>query len=903
MSIRNLDRIFKPKRIAVIGASHRPNTVGYTVLRNLIGAGYEGVVYPVNPNREAIQGIPAYPDVSRLPRTPDLAIIALPAALVPRIVGECGEAGIEGIIILSGGFREAGQAGLELEHEIAAIAAQYPNMRILGPNCLGVIVPSIGMNATFASGMPKSGDIAFISQSGALCTSVLDWAIQEGIGFSYFISVGNSLDVCLGDLVDYTGEETGTNAIILFAETITDARRFMSASRSFARSKPIVAYKAGRFDESARAAASHTGAMVTEDAVYEAAFERAGIVRVYDVNDMFECAELLAHHRATMGPRLAIVTNAGGPGVMATDALMARKGVLAELANETMEKLDTRLPPFWSHGNPIDVLCDASPNRYANATEVVLNDPGVDAVLVILTPQGMTNPTSTAISLSTVLKKTNKPVLAAWMGGQAVTEGIRILNNAGVPTYSSPEHAVNAFMHLVSYARHIEILYETPQEIPLSFLVDRDNLRQAFDSIKPTEPGFIPYTASQKLLETAGIPVIQSIPVDSPEKAVETANRIGYPVVLKVISPDIIHKTEVDGIVLNVQDADDVRSSYRRLLDTVRRKAPDAHIEGVFVQPFENADHHGVEVILGATRDPVFGMVVMVGAGGVTTELYRDRVLGFPPLNERLARRMLERMTCWPMLTGYRGQPALNTNGLLESLIRLSYLVTELPDIEQLDINPLLVTHSKVLALDIRIRVDTAGPFAVPGDTRRKGFTHLAIPPCPQHYTLHTEMRNGQSVTFRPITPEDEPHWTELLAGCSPESVHGRFHHVIGKMTHDIASRACFIDYDRELAIVAIIQNENGHKEMIGVARMVADPDRNAADFGILIADKHQGKGLGRQLTKYCLDLAEDWQLTQVSAITNATNPKMVRIFENLGFKVTRDAEDDIVCVEKTIQQ
>ena len=483
MSIRNLDKIFAPTRIAVIGASDVPTSVGCNVLRNLVGSGFKGVVYPVNPKRESVQGIQAYKDVRSLPNVPDLAVICTPSPTIPELVHSLGEVGTRGIVIISAGFRETGAAGVKLEEQVRNERQKFPGMRIIGPNCLGIIVPSIHLNASFAAATPIAGHIGFISQSGALCTSVLDWAISAGIGFSYFVSVGNMLDVSMADLIDFFGTATDTQSIILYIESITESREFVSAARAFSRTKPIVAYKAGRFAQSAQAAASHTGAMAGVDSVYAAAFQRAGIERIFQVEDMFDCAGLLARHQKPKGDRVAIVTNAGGPGVMTTDHLLSCNGTLAKLSEETMAKFNKYLPAFWSHGNPVDILGDAQPDRYTGAVEIVLQDPGVDAVLVILTPQSMTDPTGCARALVQGVGKSPKPVLAAWMGANAVAEGTRILDQAGIPTYDTPEKAVRAFMHLVSYAKNLEILHETPREIPLAFKLDRQRVREQFDAI------------------------------------------------------------------------------------------------------------------------------------------------------------------------------------------------------------------------------------------------------------------------------------------------------------------------------------------------------------------------------------------------------------------------------------
>jgi acetyltransferase len=894
MSVRNLDKIFKPKRIAVIGASERTDSVGYTVLRNLISAGFGGVVYPVNPKREAIHGIQAYPNVASLPKTPDLAVICIPAKFVPQIVRECGEAGIMGLLILTAGFREVGEEGKAAERQILEEAHKFRGMRIVGPNCLGVMVPRLGLNATFATATPKAGNVAFISQSGALCTSVLDWALRNDMGFSNFVSIGNTLDVDLGDLIDYFGQDSATSSIILYAESIADVREFMSASRAFSRTKPIVAYKAGRFAESAKAAASHTGAMAGEDAVYDAVFLRAGIVRVYDIDDMFECAALLARHRISRGPRLAIVTNAGGPGVMSTDMLMARNGTLAELDEDTFEKLNDFLPPMWSHGNPVDILGDAGPDRYAKATETVLGCKGVDAALVILTPQAMTDPTATARAVAQTARKSNKTVLAAWMGAGAVEEGVRILNEQGIPTYMSPERAVNAFMYMVSYARNIEALYETPREIPMSFSLDENQIKLIADQVIKLDTDVVPELESKTFLEMYGIPTTRPIAAISEEEAVKAAEELGYPVVLKVLSPDISHKTDVGGVSLNLRNADNVRESFQHIMQRASKARPDAKLQGVTVQRMIR-EPESVELILGAKKDPVAGSVLMVGSGGIAAELYHDRALGLPPLTEALTSRMLESLKIWPLLKGFRGKPAMNVDKLIEVLMRFSYLIANTPESAELDINPLLVTPNEVIALDARIVIDRD----LIGKPLPK-YSHLAIRPYPETYVETFSLANGMPVTLRPIKPEDEPMWHELLASCGPDSIRMRFSQLFNGTTHDMAARYCYIDYDREIGIVAELEEE-GRRKLLGVGRLVADPDHHSAEYAILIADRWQNQGVGTMLTNYCIKIAKDWKIKHLSAITSRQNRRMVNIFRNLGFTVELSAEDDVIQVEKVV--
>lgn len=895
MSIRNLDKIFKPERVAVIGASDNRSSVGYTVLNNLVGSGYKGVVYPVNPNRESVQGIHAYPNVESLPRTPDLAVICTPANTVLSLIRECGERGIHGIVITSAGFKETGEEGATLEEQVKEEAANYPDMRIVGPNCLGIVAPSRNLNASFAGAMPRSGSIAFISQSGALCTSVLDWALERNIGFSYFVSIGNMLDVSFADLIDYFGIDPHTQSIILYTESITHPRAFMSAARSFAREKPVVAYKAGRFAASAKAAASHTGALAGEDDVYDAALQRAGIVRVSEIDDVFECAELLSRTRAPVGPRLAIVTNAGGPGVMATDALLSREGVLATLSTGTLEQLDEMLPPFWSHGNPVDVLGDAGPDRFVQATELVLSDEEVDATLVILTPQAMTDPTSTARALGELAGRSHKPVLAAWMGGQSVQDGLQELVRYGVPAYTTPEQAVGAFMHLVSYARNLEILYETPREIPVEFAIDQDKIKERFAILASDGGTTLSEKASKDLLNAYGIPVTEVHEARNADDAVAAAEQIGYPVVLKVLSPQITHKTDVGGVVLDLHSNDEVRRAYERIVNTAREHVPEAEVLGVTVQRMVNTKH-AFELILGAKHDPAFGAVLMVGTGGTAAEVLRDRALGLPPLNERLARRLLESLHAWPLLTGYRGRPPVDFDSLLEVLMRFSYLVAEHPEIAELDINPLLATPEEAVALDARVILD---PERLGRET--KPYTHLAIRPYPGEYVREVTLADGTHATLRPIRPEDEPLWHEMLRVSSRESIRFRFRYIFKESTHEMAIPFCFIDYDREMAIVAELE-EDGERKMAGVGRLVVGADPRNAEYAVFVADPWQGKGLGNRLTDYALEIAATRGVAHVAAETTPDNSRMLTIFRNRGFRTEHRPDEGVVLAHKDLE-
>lgn len=895
MSIRNLDKIFRPRRIAVIGASNTPAKVGYRALANLVGSGFPGVVYPVNLKGDPVQGIHAYRSVDELPGTPDLAVICTPGAGVPDVVRQCGEAGIRGIVILSAGFGEVGGEGRELQDTLRATVRDFDHMRVIGPNCLGVMVPSLHLNASFAAAAPPPGHIAFISQSGALCTAVLDWALEQGVGFSHFVSVGNMLDVGFADLIDYFGQSTATRAIILYVESITDARGFMSAARAFARSKPIVAYKAGRFAESAKAAMSHTGALAGDDEVFDAAAQRAGIERVFEMEDMFDCAELLAHHAPPHSSRLAIVTNAGGPGVMATDALMERGGELAKLANDTIAQLNEVLPSNWSHGNPVDVIGDAPPLRYADATRIVAEDASVDALLVILAPQAMTDPTQAGEAIAEIARDINKPLLAAWMGGASVRDGARALSNAGVPTYGTPEPAVHAFLHLASYARNLLTLHETPREVSLDIAFDRDNLAKQTRQILVDSGTLLSEGASKRLLEAYGIPTTQPATAATADAAVQHAADIGYPVVLKIVSPQITHKTDVGGIELDVRDDDGARAAFDRIVASVRAKRPDADIEGVSVQRMVAA-REGYELILGARKDATFGAVILVGTGGVTAEVLQDFAIGLPPLNERLARRLLESLRAWPLLQGYRDRPAVDIDALIATLVRFSYLVAELPEIDEIDINPLLAGADGIIALDARVIVDEELAQSAPAP-----YSHLAIRPVPKQYTTRIDLDDGTAVKLRPIRPEDEPMWHELLTSCSPESIYSRFFAPVKDFTHEMATRFCFIDYDREMAIVAEVEGDAGRK-LIAVGRLVADAEHEEAEYAILVHDDYQGSGLGTRLTQYCLQIAESWGIERVSAVTLPDNRHMTAILRRLGFSLEHDAEDGFISATKRLR-
>jgi acetyltransferase len=894
MTIRNLHKIFAPESVAVIGASTRLGSVGNTVLKNLVSGGFAGDIHPVNPKFLEIETLATVANVSEISTPVDLAIVCTPARTVAKIVRECGEAGIQGLVILSAGFRETGESGVALQKELAGEAAKFSGMRIIGPNCLGIIAPHASLNASFAAGMPGKGRVAFISQSGALCTAVLDWALQENIGFANFVSVGNSMDVGVGDLIDYFSDDPETDSIILYVESISNPREFMSAARAFTRRKPIIAYKAGRFPKSAEAAASHTGAMAGVDSVYEAAFKRAGIVRVREMSDMFDCAELLARKKRSKGPKVAIVTNAGGPGVMATDELLTTGGTLAQLNETTIASLNNCLPANWSHGNPIDVIGDATPERFAAALKIVLDDDQVDAVIALFAPQAMSAPTEAAKAVIDVEKQTRKPILTSWMGGKSMQEAIALFNAAGVSTYWSPEQAVRAFSYLNDYSRNREILYETPRDMPVEFPLDRTRLRAVFNTILSEGRDILSESTSKALLEAYEIPVTKPYVARSVDDAVRLGKRLGYPVAMKIMSPDITHKTDVGGVSLNLVNDAETAAAFEHMLTSAKAARPDAHLEGVTIQRMFSHPR-GIELIVGAKRDAAFGTVLLVGAGGTTAEIFQDRALELPPLNERLARRMLESLRSWPLLQGYRGAPRANLDRLIEVLIRISYLVADYPEIKELDINPLVVTPEEVIALDARVILDHETMIEPPA-----AYSHLAIRPYPHEYERLAKLKNETTVWLRPIKPEDEPKWHAMLSSCSRQSLWFRFQYLFKVTTHEMATRFCFIDYDREMAIVAEIE-EAGERKLIGVGRLVANPDHTNAEYAVLVADAYQGCGLGSLLTDHCLEICEKWGINLVVAEVAPANGRMLSIFKHRNFELDRDGSPDIVLARRNL--
>ena len=882
-----LDAIFAPESVAVIGATSRPGTVGRTVLENLLHGGFRGKVYAVNAQHEEVLGLKAYKSVRDIPGPVDLAVVATPAATVSRIIGECVESGLRSAVVISAGFKERGAEGAALEQQIRE-QLRRSSMRLIGPNCLGIMNPTIGLNATFAKDAPQAGNVAFQSQSGALLTAILDWSHREEVGFSAIVSTGSMLDVGWGDLIYHFGDDPHTKSILIYMESVGDARSFLSAAREVALSKPIIVIKAGRSEAASRAAASHTGALTGSDEVLDAAFRRSGVLRVHNIADLFYMAAVLGRQPRPNGPRLTILTNAGGPAVLATDALVANGGELAELSPESLRRLNEFLPTHWSHDNPSDVLGDADSERYARALEVAAQDSNSDGLLVILAPQGMTDPAQIAERLKPYAKGSGKPVLASWMGGNSVAAGEAGLNSAGIPTFSFPDTAARTFTYMWRYTYNLRGLYETPTLSERSEMenASREQVEQIIQKARGQGRVLLSELESKRVLSLYGIPAVETRVAAREDEAAAIAALIGFPVVLKVFSETITHKTDVGGVKLNLQDEAGVRSAYRAIRASVAEKVGAEHFAGVTVQPMVKLE--GYELILGSSVDPQFGPVILFGSGGQLVEVYSDRALALPPLNTTLAQRMMEQTKIFTALKGVRGRQPVNMAALEQVLVRFSQLVAEQPWIAEVDINPLLVSPEQLLALDARIVLHGA---AVTLDRLPKP----AIRPYPLQYVSSWMMKDGKQVTIRPIRPEDETLMVKLHETLSDRSVYVRYFCSLSlsrRVAHERLLRICFGDYDREMALVAERTDPaTGERRIIAVGRLNKLHARNEAEVAVLVSDQYQNLGLGNELLKRVVQIARDEKLSQVSAEMLTDNIAMQSIMRQLGFQV-RAGED-----------
>jgi len=886
----SIKSMFNPKAIALIGANEEPGSVGRATLENLLVSGSKNI-FPVNPKRKTVLGLECFPDIASLPEHIDLAVIVTPAKTVPDLVEECGKADAEGIIIISAGFKEIGEEGKQLEQKIIAIRKKY-GMKIIGPNCIGVIRPNIGLNASFLKARPIGGNIAFISQSGALGSAIFDWAINAHIGFSMFASLGSMIDVDFGDLIDFLGYDYYTRSIILYMEGVGNAKKFMSAARGFARNKPIIIVKPGRFTESAKAARSHTGAMAGDDQVYEAAFKRVGVIRVKEFADLFNSAEVLDSKNLPKGRRLAIITNAGGFGVMATDALIDLGGELAKISDKSIAELDRSLPSFWSKGNPIDILGDADEKRYANAIKACIDDPEVDGILAIYSPQAVAKSDKVAETVVEVTKGSWKPIVTAWVGGENVQKGREVFYRNNIPIYETPEDAVKTYLNMYKYYRNLELLYETPAELPLKEAPPKYHLKALIRRVVKEGRTVLSEEESKDFLSDYGIPIILPYLVHSIDGAISIANRIKYPVVLKIASPDISHKSDVGGVKAGIRTEDELREEYSQLLVKVKEKAPQAVISGVTVQKM--IDKIDYEVILGAKKDKDFGSVILFGMGGIGTEVFKDISIGLPPLNQTLARRLMEETEVYKMLQGYRGKKPADMKELEHILVNFSNLIVDFPEIAEMDINPIAISDGKPYALDARIIIDKESmDYTV-------HYPHLVITPYPTRYTTTWKLLDGTEVILRPIRPEDEPLEHELLSNLSEETLRTRFFSIIKDITHEMLIRFCNIDYDREMAIVAELK-EGNKKRIIGIGRLIIEPDLRSGEYAVLVHDAYQGKGLGYKLVDVIIGIAQDKELEEIHGTVLTENEKMLRVARKLGFttKIQPDGITEVKLVLK----
>ena len=892
-----LDPIFSPKSVAVIGATENPGSVGRTILENLVKGGFAGTIYPVNPKRDTVLGIKAYPSVTAIPGKTDLAIIITPPPTVPGIVRDCGKAGVKGAIIISAGFKEIGAPGVELERQVLEEATKA-GIRVVGPNCLGVMVPGNKFNGTFAADMARSGSVGFISQSGALCTAILDWSLKENVGFSAFVSLGSMLDVGWGDLISHLGDDPNTKSIVIYMESIGDARAFLSAAREVALTKPIIVIKPGRTAAAAKAAASHTGSLTGSDEVLQAAFQRVGVLRVDTISELFDMAEVLAKQPRPKGPRLTIVTNAGGPSVIATDMLIGSGAQLSDLSPETMKAFNEILPPTWSHNNPVDIIGDAKPELYAKSLEIAAKDPNTDGILVILTPQAMTDPTATAECLKPYAQIPNKPVLASWMGADIVAKGEDILNAAQIPTFKYPDRAARAFYYMWRYSENLRQLYETPAmpQDDAHGEIDREKAAAIIAEVRKSGRTILTEFESKKLLAAYGIPTVETHIALTESDAVKQAARLGFPVVLKLYSETITHKTDVGGVQLNLRTASAVRQAWKAIETSCAKKAGKEHFLGVTVQPMIRLD--GYEIIIGSSMDPQFGPVLLFGTGGQLVEVFKDRALGLPPLNATLARRMMERTKIFTALQGVRGRKSANIAALEHLLVRFSQLVVEQSWIAELDINPLLVSSERIFALDARVVLhDPATP--------ENKLPHSAIRPYPIQYAMPWKLKNKAPTLIRPIKPEDEPLLVKFHETLSEESVYNRYFAALKlsqRVAHERLTRICFNDYDREIALVAELKpvRKGEEKKILGVGRLSKQHAANEAEFAVLVSDEWHDQGLGTELLRRLIEIGRGEKLARISGQVLADNHAMHHICRKVGFKVVHDSDSNMFTASYT---
>ena len=892
MNTHYLTSLFTPGSVALFGASDRPDSVGGIVFKNLLSAGYEGRIYAMNPKRDEVQGQKAYKSLEEIDEQIDLAVVATPAPSIPAIVESCGEKGIKMMLILSAGFREIGPEGRKLENRVVHLIRRY-NIRLMGPNCLGIIRPDIGLNITFGHNNARPGNLALVSQSGAICTAILDWAEKIGIGFSAVVSTGIAADLSFGDYLDYLVTDPNTKAILLYIEGIKDARRFMSSLRAAARIKPVIAMKVGRHEAGAAASMSHTGALVGSDETFSAALSRSGVLRVETIGQLFAAAKALStvryRKRHSESERLVIITNGGGPGVLAADRATDQGIELSTLSEETMEALNEVLPAVWSHSNPVDVIGDATPERYQKAVEICLKDPGIDGAIVILTPQAMTDPTAVAEAVIKAAQDSDKPVMTSWMGGTQVSEARKLLTESRIPDFGTLENAVDAFSYLARYNRNQRLLLQTPsrlsgeQEPP-----DSMGAQLIIEGVLTEQRKILTEPESMAVLNAFRIPTVRNAVARSANEALIIAESIGFPIAMKVMSTDISHKSDAGGVRLNINSASEVRGAYRQMIDQVLQNVPGADIEGVTVEKMYRSSN-GRELMIGIIRDPVFGPVISFGGGGTAVEIMGDSAISLPPLNQRLALDLVGRTKVSKLLGEFRNMPAADTDKLVDVLLAVSGMACELPWIQEMDINPLIVDENGIVAVDARIVVDYPKPSTDP-------YNHLAIHPYPAHLVKQVQLNDGTDIVIRPIRPEDAEIEAEFIRGLSKESKYFRFMNSLQELSQEMLVRFTQIDYHNEMALIAVHPVDSG-EEQIGVARYTTNLDKKSCEFALVVSDQWRGRGIAHHLMTRLMQIARDRDLEWIEGQVLGNNVRMLALMKSMNFQITNDEEDPSVKV------
>lgn len=888
MSQHYLKPLFSPKSVAIFGASDSVDSIGCVVLQNMLQGGFKGALYPINLNHAEVQGCKAYASISQIAEEVELAIIATPASSVPGIIEECGIHNVKAAVIISAGFSETGSAGMVLERAVLKNAQHY-NIRLVGPNCLGVIRPDIGLNASFNKGNVSAGNLAFVSQSGALCTAILDWAKSNDVGFSSVVSLGSSADVDFGEILDYLVSDVKTQSILLYIEGIRNARSFMSAIRAAAQFKPVILIKAGRHATTSKAAMSHTASLVGSDDTFDAALRRVGVVRVQTVTQLFSVAKALSCGFHPTGNRLAIVTNGGGPGIMATDSAADLGLKMAELSERTIEKLNQTLPPTWSHGNPVDIIGDAQADRYQHAIKACLDDVNVDGVLTILTPQAMTKPLEVAKTVIDLSNQSSKPLITCWMGGEQVEESRVLFNAAKTPSFRTPEPAVEVFSFLSAYYQNQKLLMQVPGPLSHHVEPDLEGARMIIECALQDKRKVLNEMESKALLSAFHIPVAKTMVARSPNEALLIAEELGFPIAMKVNSPDITHKTDAGGVILNLTNAQSVRAAYHQVLENVKQNRPNVRIDGISIEPMI-VKPNGRELMIGVTNDPIFGPVIAFGAGGTMVEVMGDRSVTLPPLNAFLVKDLIQGTHIAKVLGPFRHMPAINMNALESVLLRVSEMVCELPLLTEMDINPLVVDEHGALAADARVVVEFRPPSA-------DRYEHMAIYPYPTYMVSNWQLADGTNIVIRPIRPEDAELEQAFVRDLSEESRYFRFMNSVQELSQTMLVRFTQIDYSREAALIAVTKTDNiESKEVeLGVARYATNPDGKSCEFAIVIADSMSGKGLGSRLMTALMDVARERGLKVMKGEVLSNNTHMLHLMKHLDFSIEPSPDDDSI--------